>query len=1164
MTERVSIPKSTRIAQAVASDPQRSVWVSANAGSGKTYILAQRVIRLLLGGVAPDRILCLTFTKAAAAEMSKRVFDILAQWTRMEDSQLREELVLISDGEPDQTLLKRARTLFALSLDAPGGLKIQTIHAFCEALLHQFPLEAELPGHFQVIEDDVQRQLIESARRNVLSGLDGTGSGAANGGLRTALARLLDTAPDQAIAEALAELIAMREEFSRWVSIRGDRPLAALRGKLGFRGGEDERDVIRDAVARSTLGSPIMRELAQEAARFGQITNERFAEKQAAFCEDAPVDERLHLRNGLFLTRTETPRKAVTDKFLERYPDFRSHLEREGQLALDSVRRLREIRIVEASEALFLIGRAILARYEARKRQRGLSDFDDLIQATVKLLIRDDIRGWVRYKLDRGIDHVLIDEAQDTSPAQWEIINALIDEFFAGEGARTANRTVFAVGDEKQSIYSFQGADPREFLRQATDLERKARNAALDFDHVKLHHSFRSGSEILEAVDLVFKNRDHARGLGGADTCVAHEAIRTSPGEVQIWPLFAKQKTEEPTSWLAPVDAVSGNDPALDLARRIAATVAGWVGRGERLPGAERPMRCGDILILVRRRDRFVNAVIREMKTAGLAIAGADRLVLTEHIAVEDLIALGRFALMREDDLSLAALLKSPLLGFDDDMLTAIASERNGMRLIDHLHRLASRAGYPHREAVAAALERLECWCRRARNMPPFEFFSLVLGGDGARKAFLARLGNEVDDILDAFLQTAIHHERAGGLNLEGFIAALCASPPEIRRETDTRRDEVRVMTVHAAKGLEAPVVFLVDPCTPAFMAAHRPKILRVEGGDGTDEFLWQANAAAAIPLTEAAIEKARIAAEEEYRRLLYVAMTRAKDRLVVCGWHGIQKPPQPHWHAMVQSALSPGTEAFDGPNGGSSLVWRRKGVTQAFGRTGGGPEPGRGEPLPCWLASPAPSEPGRAVFLTPSGAGELDRKAGTGASVGEIATAREEGIAVHRLLQYLPDVEPSARREKAFRFLERNHPDWPAQLRDELAGQAVDVVGNPALGLLFGPRSSAEIPLAGTIALGNRSIRLSGQIDRLADLGDRVLVADFKSGRNIPGNPEDVPPGHVAQMALYREAIRQVFPGKTVECVVIWTRSNVCHPLADQAMDRALSNLSSESGEPS
>jgi ATP-dependent helicase/nuclease subunit A len=1169
MVELHAIPRETRFAQSAASDPARSAWVSANAGAGKTFVLARRVIRLLLDGVEPSRILCLTFTRAAAAEMSNRVFETLGRWVKLPDDELRQCVADILDRQPTQTELARAPVLFALALDTPGGLKIQTIHAYCEALLHQFPLEANMPCQFEVVEDNAQQMLVRSAADSVLQDLE-AGQGGHQPlavGLRAAFGELLQTVSDSAMNQGLNALIAVRHEFLEWTAGDIEKAMAPLWEALGLRPDQDEDSLIDAELGPTDEIDAVLLTACAVAVREGGVTNFRFADRLDAFRRASSARARFAALAELYLTKNgERRRTIVTKKVLQEVPGLDQHLDEKCVRFAMLRERLCGLRLLRESRALFLLGESVLGRYDALKKNRGLADFDDLIEASVRLLNRSNVRQWIQYKLDSSIDHVLIDEAQDTSPRQWQIINTIVEDFFAGDSTAHRKRTVFAVGDEKQSIYSFQGADPREFSRQANLLEKKSTAVDLSFTRVSLNLSFRAVPDVLGAVDAVFAIPDNYRGLTAPEVATIHQAVRAGdPGDVQIWPLFTQESRELPSSWLAPVDTVEQGDPAVRLAQRIAATIRDWLDRGEKLPGRDKPLRCGDILVLVRRRDKFSRAVIRELKSSGLAIAGADRLVLSEHIVVEDLLALARFALMPEDDLSLASVLKSPLFDFDEDILLAIAAGRGDISMFNAMKKIASKQGGELEARLAAAVKQLDRLCESAHTLRPFDFFGFVLGNGGGRRAFLARLGMEAEDVLDAFLQAAIEHERAGGLGLEDFLDAFAQSPVEVKREIDMRKDEIRVITVHAAKGLEAPVVFVVDPCAPAFSTSHRPTILKVEAKPGRPGFVFQSQSRLSVAMTDACLTTARQDADEEYRRLLYVAMTRAADRLIVCGWHGPRVPNHRHWHRMVHDALVANAESVP-DRFGERFVWRVQDATlrarMREKELASAPTLARAErAVPAWLLKPAAPEQADYTRLSPSQAWRLHTLAPGGrpnamANLGHDSTSRsglETGLALHRLMQHLPDVLADERELFASDWMGRNMPHWSAELRKETLERLTAILDNAELAVLFAPESRAEVGLSGRIELNGSRFAVSGQVDRIGIGDGRIIVADYKSDFSAPAAAERAPRAYVLQLALYRNLLRAIYPGKSVFCLLVWLRTGTFCEIADLAMDRAL-----------
>ena len=450
--------------QRLASSPRHSAWVSANAGSGKTTVLSNRVVRLLLSGTDPSRILCLTFTKAAAGEMSNRVFKILGQWATIPEDQLREELFKVEGTRPTDSQLETARTLFARALETPGGLKIQTIHAFCEALLHQFPLEANIPGNFSVMDDSLQVSLMNEARRQIILETDAQ----PNSALAHAFSRVMAVATDAAIEKTIGEVIAKRDELANWLLRLGgpESAEAFAKQRFQFSPDDDEESATALAADESLLSTLDLAALAQACTDSGKSTMEKLALSIQTFVEAKEPTEKLDCIAAMVLTAKGDPRsfaKYPTKEIHEKHPEVREVFAREAERVVSALLRINTLKQIVNTTPLLVIAEAMIERYRHMKRQQGLLDFDDLVFRTADLLTRKSARSWVLYKLDLGIDHILLDEAQDTSPRQWQIINAMVEEFFSGDSARSISRTVFAVGDEKQSIYSFQGAEPESF-----------------------------------------------------------------------------------------------------------------------------------------------------------------------------------------------------------------------------------------------------------------------------------------------------------------------------------------------------------------------------------------------------------------------------------------------------------------------------------------------------------------------------------------------------------------------------------------------------------------------------------------------------------------------------------------------------------------------------
>jgi len=1156
----------TRTDQARAADPANSAWVSANAGSGKTWVLSTRVIRILLSGTDPSKILCLTYTKAAAAEMKTRVFQRLGAWVAMDDAALRDELAGMTGEMPGREALAFARTLFARALETPGGLKIQTIHAFCESLLHRFPLEANIAGHFELLDAEAQALLVAQARRGLLAGAAQRGEAGA------AVMRLLAIAGESGVEKLLDEIVRRRiavTDLLRRLSPAEDRR-AAYRAAFGFAPDETEADI---AGALWPLpgfeGSDLDQlEAAAHAPKSPRKTHLKLVAKlrDAAAEPDALV--RLPLLAKAFLKADGTP--ATHNMFPADIAGALPSFEDDYLSAADRIAKARNrldlLREIEGTLDVLAVADALIGRYEALKRARGLLDFEDLIARTATLLTRTGASLWVRYKLDQGIDHILVDEAQDTSPAQWDVIRTLADEFFAGDAARAELRTVFAVGDEKQSIYSFQGADPQKFAGTRAHFAERAGDADRAFAPVELQVSFRSTEAVLTAVDHVFATEENRAGLTRDGLPTAHRSLRSGePGRVEIWEQVAKEKSDPGEDWTAPVDAIE--EPSLRVATRIAETIKGWIKTGTVLEAAGRPIAADDILVLVRSRDGFVNALSRALKDRDVPVAGADRLALTGQIAVLDLIALGRVMLNRADDLSLAALLKSPLFGCTDDDLFALAHGRDGTTLWSRLTDAGrDYAGY------AAIAEQLAEWADKALRWPVHKFYAHVLSACSGREKLIGRLGPETADVLDEFMALTLASERTGPPALETFLNTLDLYAPEIKREMDQARGEVRIMTAHGAKGLEAPIVFLVDRGSAPFDARQAPSLLPVqlpgETDSESDALLWRGVADARSDIQTASLERLKRAAQDEYRRLLYVGMTRAADRLIVAGYRGIHAPSEPTWHGMVLSALEPHCDVIETDEG---PVWRFPAGLGAVPTASALTPVGHKQAfvLPDGFADPAPAEPPPARPLVPSGASGLavSSEAADVAETGSVSlldegggtpsgSAARRGTLIHTLLQMLPAIDPEERYDRAQQWCAMTAPEMQSSEIAGLLAQVFGVLGEPRHAPLFAPSSIAEVSVMGTLDLGGQERAVSGVIDRLAIVDDTVLIADYKTGRHVPETGDAIAEAHARQMALYRALVAPLYPGKTVRALLLFTAGPAMIEVPSERLASALAGL--------
>ena len=1137
--------------QILAAEPGASAFVTANAGSGKTRTLVDRVARLLLGGAHPETILCVTYTKAAAAEMQRRLFETLGGWAVMPDAPLAQELARIGEATPS---LARARRLFALALETPGGLKIQTIHAFCEKLLHRFPLEAGVSPNFQVLEDQAARAVSADARRTIALAAEADPLGP----IGRAYTRFAVTLDFRAFEEMFAAFEARRTALAAYFGRFDDsHALAADVWRVcGFAAATTAAELEAEALAFTDWAG--LKSAGQALIATGAKTDAELGQQILS----AARDQSLGLGGfddlwGLFCTQAGKPKARLGTRAVD--AGALALLAAEQQRLGDACEKVRSARVAEDSLAALDLARTYVGLYEGAKAQMGGLDFGDLIQRTCELLTVRADAAWVLFKLDGGVDHVLVDEAQDTSPEQWDIVRALTAEFFSGAGARRDDRTVFAVGDEKQSIYSFQGADPKRFACERQVHAALVRAGGGRFEQPQLIRSFRSTPEVLAFVDAVFRPAEALKALrpDSAGGAIRHEAVRPpGRGAVDVWPLEAGDETPDNDPW-APVDQDPPESAPKKLARRIAREVKAMVGRGEAVfargpDGAEaaRPTGYGDVLILVRRRNALFHEIIRALKREGVPVGGADRMTLSDHIVFQDLIGLGRFCLFSGDDLTLAALLRSPFCDVDEDSLYALAYGRKATLWARLLERADERPEW------RAARDFLRAARSEARNRPPFDAYARLLGRtDGAgrsmRARILTRLGREAEQALDAFLAEALKAERRGQRDLESFVADMAATAVEVKREQEDGKGEVRVMTVHGAKGLEAPVVILPDTSTKA-ASQGGPLMQTAEGG-----FLWCSRKADDGQSSADARQARSDAGDAESLRLLYVALTRARDRLIVCGVEPRRASmKEGSWWDWIAKALEDPEIAPE--------VRTLSSDDEPRARYGADPVIAEAAPearsavaaTPDWLLAKAPPEPAALAYASPSqmADGQKGPSPSPLASTGGLGRFRR-GDLIHRLLQLLPDLPPGERRAAAASLMAREHDLTPEQ-RAEMASAALGVLEDERFGAVFGPGSRAEAAIAGGAPDLPAGLKVSGRLDRLVIEKDRVLVADFKTNRPSPSRIEEADRGYITQMAVYAAVLRAAFPGRKVEAALVWTDGPKLMPVPENLMTAALQAL--------
>ncbi len=1138
LDEDLDASKGPGLDQRRASAPDRHVWVRASAGSGKTKVLIDRLLRLLLPdpltgapGVAPDKILCLTFTKAGAAEMSLRLQKRLLEWSAIDDDALREKLKDLIGAEASQQLEQEARRLLARVLDAPSRLRILTIHSFCQSVLGRFPVETGLSPDFKVIEESEKSDYLQKVLNDtLLSAAENPQSELALVFDRLSIVKNLDQLQGD-LQQIIQEPIKLQDLF------RDHSSLADIRNILSSEFGIENLDSVTEEGLCREVNIPrasisIMADILSRSSP-GDIDRSNI------------ILNWLSANDAERLATFDSYKEAIIPKARGKAKDNPDFIERQ-QKEIERLDRAKLAGNIHSTADLLYLALRILKAYDRHKKFLGVLDYGDLIFYTRRLLSGDFWQddeakklstAWVLYKLDEGIDHILVDESQDTNPDQWDIVRRLSEEYFAGTARPTDRaRSLFVVGDEKQSIFSFQRADPEVFHQMREYFAAKAATLQEGFEE-SLIFSFRSTAPVLKLTDAVFSNPELLRHIGIKDGTslrhISHRSDNKRPrelhGMVELWkPVIDATLPAQEQGWQLPLGNLDTEDSAqLRLAKLIASRIQAMIHKSEALPG--------DIMILMRSRSPLMLQIIRELKNIFLPVSGMDRMVLSESLIVQDLLALCEFCLLAEDSFSLACALKSPFIGLSEEKLMSISLSRPKTESLWNALRKDSQY-----KDIVEWLAQLSAY---AATVQPYEFLDRVLTnpcpadpkGSGYR-ACMARLGHDAIEPLDEILGEALKVELQDIRTLQDFVGYQRATRREVKREMEESAGQIRIMTVHASKGLEAPVVILPDT-----MSAPR--------SDKLDRFLWPDKSGLPAPLWseskedrsalyQMALDRLAGLQMEEYSRLLYVAMTRAKERLIVCGAAKSEDIKPATWYGMVSNGFDRLPDAVTTEAG-----------DRVYSLTGEWPiknKPALPEPsqLPVWILAAAPLEADIADSFTPSS--QDGDEAIEEAVYSPIDQSREfrfkRGNATHKLLQILPDL-PLERRENAARRYVAGAPlGLPRDIQDSIVDETMKILNDPVFAPVFGPGSLAEVPVNGKMADGRI---INGQIDRLVITNSEILIIDFKTNRPSPGDVKAIPPAYRAQLKAYADALTLIYPKLPVKCALLWTDKPLLMPVS-------------------
>jgi ATP-dependent helicase/nuclease subunit A len=1175
-------------AQKRASNPNLNVWVAASAGTGKTKVLVDRVLRLMLprmgeglaSAVSPDKILCITFTKAAAAEMKERITSELRRWLTLSEPELKVNLGNLCEGEVDDDMIKAARRLFARVIDLPSPMKIMTIHSFCQSILKRFPLEAAVSPHFELIDEQMVEVLLTEAMVQLDAEVVRDAALGKTHPLAEALSALKKVIPNQ--QALLKDILGLKNKPEAFLSLKAFDIYALhdLSPEVTI------ADITAEFLATDQHRAAALKAVAEMMREDSSAQQEK---AKAIFDFYAALDAGpfYEAYKAVFITADNTPRKRlVTKDILEKAPEAAEVLQKEQARLFAYEEKKRALLLCQMTYHFASLALDILARYQKFKTEKALLDYDDLINKTAALLNDKDNTAWVLFKLDQGIDHILVDEAQDTNYAQWAIVKAICDDFFAGDTAahhkyKPQNRSLFVVGDEKQSIYSFHGADVTAFDTMRHYFTQKIQNAACAFEKINLQKSFRSTASVLRAVDSVFAQPQVRQGvLSSLEDEITHHVSRVGDGGIaELWPVFESDETIDKTAVGKTDQVVKTGD--FKLAEYIADQIKTWLSRGEKLLSQDRAVKPDDILILVRNRGRFAKQMIRALKARAIPMAGMDRIELQQEMIVQDMMLAVRMALYPEDDLSVARFLKTPFINFDEEKVMALCLARGTSSLYAHL---ASAA-----PAVHAIITDLSF---KAKTQSPFDFLNMLLhrvfldeslSGEGS---LLRRFGVDNLEAAEELLNLSLQFETVKSPALEIFCDWFYRSKTEIKREQEGAKSAgVRIMTVHGSKGLQAPIVFLPDTLNPAKGEGQSSHIKMIVPKAGEDKaFLYAPKSALKTKLFKLYEADDLKAALDEHQRLLYVAMTRAADRLYIAGYRkkskkkkaengGAQenaegatekirektqeKTQQNLWYDWLYTAFKDKAEPHD-------FTDRAEGTKRTLYRFY---NPQSKEATAKKQASKAQiTYPKRPEFFQQKALAEKPHAKPLAPShlkaEGDIfspldatdQTARfKRGVIAHTLLQILPDMPEHERAQMMASYLALPHHDLSPAERDDLAAEIMRLLAHPEFKMLFTQAARAEVPVTGLIKGGGQRFALSGQIDRLLVTDDKVLIVDYKTNRPPAREVQDVPLIYLRQLASYRALMAEIYPNKSIECALLWTYIPLLMRIPSERLDLAL-----------
>jgi len=1118
--------------QSIASDPQYSIWTSASAGSGKTTVLVKRLLRMFLCGIEPSKILCITFTNTAAAEMRNRINSKLSEWATFDDDKLESEIFKLEGGNVDgmPKKLKIARSLFAKILDYSNDFKILTIHSFCQQVIKRFPLEANIIPNFKIADEILSTELLLQAKDEILKTDDKK--------ISEAIKYVFTYKNEEDFLELLKQTIRQKDNLlylkSKFFTVDG--VIDEIRRVFNIKRGENIDEITKKFIDNIDL-SLFTYDIIDTIKTIGKKTDLDFINSIMS------VKKNVNDYINVFLTKDKTIRKKIITKSVsDKFPEIYAFTIAEASRVFEFKEKLSNIHNFEFTAAFLRITYHIFDIYAGLKRKGGYLDYSDLIFETSRLLNDSKYRNlgnenmysnWINYKLDEGLDHLLIDEAQDTSPIQWDIVKSITEEFFAGYGQKDdENRTIFVVGDEKQSIFSFQGAEPLNFNIMLKYYMEKVKNAGKKFEKIYLETSFRSLKSILSITDAVFSEPSRLKAITKIESIIKHNVVRSDGiGKVEVWPLVEAKNVEKEDeknnrimdwkiNYLENIELTNKQK----LAEIIANRIDSWFKKGKliysRKDACLRQVKYSDIMILVKSRDKdFINYLIRQFNKHNIRTTGNDKFNLIDNIIAQDIISLFRFILFNEDDLSLANIVKSPFLSLNENDLYELCDFKNN-NSCSLWKALKTIKRFSEKKLI------LEELLDKSKSMGIYEFMFYLFETKGFRLKFKERFPYITDEVVNEFFTIANNYEtNHNNSTLLNFVYFLEDSGLEIKRDMEQSSDEIRIMTIHSSKGMESPIVILPDTnhATNTIYKIDKVLNLKDDSSDYTIPLLQKENSF----FLDEVKDRMKFETEEEYLRLLYVAMTRAENELYICDYIKNNGSKENCWYEIIKQAVekSGAKRKRDDDMDGDILYIGDDDIFDS-------------NPVNCNKKN-IECEPQNSYIIedildniSKNKEKKLESKIINPSTYYAESVLKnphegsiniENGKLVHKLLEILPD-SPRDEWDDIIDIYLKNKNNT-----QEIKRVVLKILNDEKFNFLFSKDSKAEVPIFGNL---DGDI-ISGRIDRLAIIDNTIYVVDYKNTNTLPDFP---PKNYIKQLELYKKLLTKIYVGKNIKCFILWT----------------------------